>query len=187
MLSHSVSTHQGPFCLHTGRSFKQSWIRSRPYASLHLSQSPQSSVHRLSSHPRKTATAYGYASTSLAWITTSGSKDTNHLLQLRQLLTKPQIWQRSSQHSMPWRITINALWLRRTKIWLHLSHHWDDIKFLEAPYGMSSISEHYKRWMDEAFTGLSGYCRIVDDVVIYDVKPAHHADHVRQFLQHCTV
>lgn len=30
-------------------------------------------------------------------------------------------------------------------------------KFLRAPYGISSISEHYNRIMDEAFSGLSGY------------------------------
>lgn len=30
-------------------------------------------------------------------------------------------------------------------------------KFLRAPYGISSISEHYNRRMDEAFAGLTGY------------------------------
>ena len=39
--------------------------------------------------------------------------------------------------------------------------------------------------MDEVFSGLSGYRRVVDDIVIYDHNPAHHADHVRQFLQCC--
>ena len=34
--------------------------------------------------------------------------------------------------------------------------------YLRAPYGISSISEHYDRRMAEAFTGLSGFCRIVD-------------------------
>ena len=58
-------------------------------------------------------------------------------------------------------------------------------KFLRAPYGISSISEHYNRRLDEAFSGLSGYRRVVDDVVIYDDNPTHHADHVRQFLQRC--
>ena len=58
-------------------------------------------------------------------------------------------------------------------------------KFLRAPYGISSISEHYNRRMDEAFAGLSGFRRIVDDVVIYDSTATHHADHVRQFLQRC--
>ena len=58
-------------------------------------------------------------------------------------------------------------------------------KYLRAPYGISSISEHYNRQMDEAFTGLSGFRRIVDDVIIYDCNATHHADHVRQFLRRC--
>ena len=52
-------------------------------------------------------------------------------------------------------------------------------KYLRAPYGISSISEHYNRRMDEAFAGLTGCRRIVDDVVIYDSDPAQHTDHVR--------
>ena len=40
--------------------------------------------------------------------------------------------------------------------------------------------------MDEAFAELSGYRRIVDDVVIYENDPTVHTDHVRQFLQQCT-
>ena len=39
--------------------------------------------------------------------------------------------------------------------------------------------------MDEAFTGLTGFRCIVDDVVTYDKDPSTHADHVRQFLQCC--
>ena len=58
-------------------------------------------------------------------------------------------------------------------------------KYLRAPYGISSISEHYNRRMDEAFAGLTGYRRIVDDVVIYDSDTSQHIDHVRQFLQRC--
>lgn len=58
-------------------------------------------------------------------------------------------------------------------------------KYLRAPYGISSISEHYNRRMDEAFAGLSGYRRVVDDVVIFDSNEAEHAAHVRQFLQRC--
>ncbi len=38
-------------------------------------------------------------------------------------------------------------------------------KYLRAPYGISSISEHYNRRMDEALIGLSGYRHVVD---IYD-------------------
>ena len=58
-------------------------------------------------------------------------------------------------------------------------------KFLRAPYGISSISEHYNWRMDEAFTGLPGFRRVVDDIVIYDNNIAEHTHHVRQFLQRC--
>ena len=58
-------------------------------------------------------------------------------------------------------------------------------QFLRAPYGISSISEHYNRRMAEAFEGLPGYRRIVDDVVIYSDADKSHADHVRRFLQRC--
>ena len=40
-------------------------------------------------------------------------------------------------------------------------------KYLRAPYGLSSIAEHYNRRMAEAFEGLTGFCRIVDDIVIF--------------------
>ena len=58
-------------------------------------------------------------------------------------------------------------------------------KYLRAPYGISSISEHYNRRMDEALKGLSGFRRIVDDVVIFDSDAVQHANHVRKFLQRC--
>ena len=58
-------------------------------------------------------------------------------------------------------------------------------KYLRAPYGISSISEHYDRRMAEAFTGLTGFQRIVDDIVIYDSDPQQHTTHVVQFLQRC--
>jgi cell division GTPase FtsZ len=41
-------------------------------------------------------------------------------------------------------------------------------KLLRAPFGLSSISEHYNRRMYEAFQGLSDFRRIVDDVLIFD-------------------
>ena len=50
-------------------------------------------------------------------------------------------------------------------------------KYLRAPYGISSISEHYNRRMDEAFA--------VDDIIIYNNNAAQYTDHVRQFLQRC--
>ena len=58
-------------------------------------------------------------------------------------------------------------------------------KYLRAPYGISSISEHYNRRMDEAFVGLTGFRRVVDDVLIFDSNVEEHAGHVRQFLQRC--
>lgn len=39
--------------------------------------------------------------------------------------------------------------------------------------------------MVEALEGLSGYHRIVDDIIIYDKDPQQHIEHVRQFLQRC--
>ena len=56
-------------------------------------------------------------------------------------------------------------------------------KYLRAPYGISSISEHYNRRMGEALAGLSGFHRIVDYIVIYDSTIEDHVGHVRQFLQ----
>ena len=44
-------------------------------------------------------------------------------------------------------------------------------KYLRAPYGISSISEHYDRRIAEAFTGLTGFRHIIDDIVIYDSDP----------------
>ena len=39
--------------------------------------------------------------------------------------------------------------------------------------------------MTEAFEGLSGFRRIVDDIIIYDKDAETHMTHVRQFLQRC--
>ena len=58
-------------------------------------------------------------------------------------------------------------------------------KFLQAPYGISSISEHYDRRMDSAFEGLTGFRRVVDDIVIFDENEEKHIEHVRQFLRRC--
>ena len=54
-----------------------------------------------------------------------------------------------------------------------------------TPFGISSISEHYNRRLDEAFQSLHNYRRIVDDVVIYDNNETSHVTHVRQFLEMC--
>ena len=37
-----------------------------------------------------------------------------------------------------------------------------------------------------AFAGLTGYRRIVDDIVIYDSDEAQNTDYVRQFLRRCS-
>ena len=58
-------------------------------------------------------------------------------------------------------------------------------KYLRAPYDLSSIAEHYNRRMAEALEGLSGYRRIVNDIVIYDKDPQQHVQHVKQFLERC--
>ena len=58
-------------------------------------------------------------------------------------------------------------------------------KYLHALYGISSISEHYNRRMAEALADLSGFCRIVDDIVIYDSIIDDHIAHVREILQRC--
>ena len=39
--------------------------------------------------------------------------------------------------------------------------------------------------MAEAFTGLTGFRRVVDDITIYDSDEHQHAIHVQQFLQRC--
>ena len=58
-------------------------------------------------------------------------------------------------------------------------------KYLRAPYGISSISEHYNRRMDEAFAGMQGMRKIVDDVVVFDQNEQEHVEHVRQILHLC--
>ena len=58
-------------------------------------------------------------------------------------------------------------------------------KYLRAPYGLSSIAEHYNRRMAEAFEGLTGFQCIVDDIVMFDKNVQDHGNYVRQFLQRC--
>ena len=53
-------------------------------------------------------------------------------------------------------------------------------KYLCALYGISSISEHYDRCMAKPFTGLTGFRRIIDDIVIYDSDPQQHTTLVMQ-------
>ena len=56
-------------------------------------------------------------------------------------------------------------------------------KYLHAPYGISSISEHYNHHIGEASADLLRFRRIVNDIVIYDGDD--HIAHVREFVQHC--
>ena len=58
-------------------------------------------------------------------------------------------------------------------------------QYLRAPYGVSSISEHYNRRMDECFRGIDGIRRVVDDVIIYSRTRNEHIARVRQFLDRC--
>ena len=61
-------------------------------------------------------------------------------------------------------------------------------KFLRAPYGVSSIYLNITIiGTDEAFSGLSGYRCIVNDIVIYDSDEKLPDLHVRQFLQCCRI
>ena len=57
--------------------------------------------------------------------------------------------------------------------------------FCRAPYGVTSISEHYNRRMDEAFEGLTGFRKVVDDVIIFSRTLSEHLQHVREFLSRC--
>ena len=57
--------------------------------------------------------------------------------------------------------------------------------FLRAPYGVTSIAEHYNRRMDEAFEGLTGFRKVVDDVIIFSRTKDEHIRHVRKFLTRC--
>ena len=59
----------------------------------------------------------------------------------------------------------------------------EHFKYLQVPYGLSSIAEHYNHCMAEAFEGLSGFQKIVDDIIIFDKDEESHKRHVKQFLQ----
>ena len=56
--------------------------------------------------------------------------------------------------------------------------------YLMSPFGISSISEHYNRRMDEALAGLERTEHIVDDCLVASKADEHEAD-VRRFLQRC--
>jgi len=77
--------------------------------------------------------------------------------------------------------TISTLWMQKAS---HIPCLYR-FKYLRAPYGLSSIAKHYDRQMAEEFEGLTGYCHVVDDVVIYDKDRESHIAHVHQFLKRC--
>ena len=56
-------------------------------------------------------------------------------------------------------------------------------KYLRAPYGLSSIAEHYNRRMAEAFEGLTGFRHIVDDVITHDKDIESHCHCVPYLVQ----
>lgn len=58
-------------------------------------------------------------------------------------------------------------------------------KYLRAPYGISSISDHYNRRMHECFVNMKDFARVVDDVIVYDNNINEHYTHVEKFLQVC--
>ena len=49
--------------------------------------------------------------------------------------------------------------------------------FLRAPYGISSISDHYNRRMEEAFSGMEDFRRVVDDVIVFSESKEAHTVH----------
>ena len=64
------------------------------------------------------------------------------------------------------------------------SHHMADLNFFMS---LMETHQHYNRRMAEAFTGLTGFQRIIDNIVIYDSAPQQHTTYVMQLLQtHCT-
>ena len=39
--------------------------------------------------------------------------------------------------------------------------------------------------MDDAFSGLANYCKVINDVMIFDCDFNGHIDRVQQFLKRC--
>ena len=58
-------------------------------------------------------------------------------------------------------------------------------KFLRAPFGISCISEHYNRRMEEALSDIPRLKRVVDDFAVYDDNLTVHRGHVETVLQRC--
>ena len=52
-------------------------------------------------------------------------------------------------------------------------------KYLCTPYSIFSLSEHYDERMAEEFTGLTGFHRVLDDIIINDSDEHQHGSHAR--------
>ena len=57
--------------------------------------------------------------------------------------------------------------------------------YMRAPYGVSSIPEHYNRRRDTAFQGMSQFAKLIGIAMVYDKSRKDHTHHVRKFLQRC--
>jgi len=93
--------------------------------------------------------------------------------------------QSSSQHLIPWKAYHQCAWNSKSQWLMTFIIPFGRFEYLRALYGISSISEHYDPCMVGAFTGLTGFLRIVDDIVIYVNDASTHTEHVRTFLKHC--
>ena len=51
------------------------------------------------------------------------------------------------------------------------------VKYLRAPFGLSSIAENFNQRMVEALDNLDDFKQIVDNVVVYDAMRETHAQH----------
>jgi hypothetical protein len=57
--------------------------------------------------------------------------------------------------------------------------------YMKSPFGISSISEHYNRRVDEAIAGLQHTTHVVDDCLVFSKGSRQHENDVRCFLQRC--
>ena len=59
-------------------------------------------------------------------------------------------------------------------------------RYERAPFGISSISEHYNRRMSEELQGLPNITKVVDDNIVYSANDlTTHAASVWKFLTRC--
>ena len=62
---------------------------------------------------------------------------------------------------------------------------WGRFRMLRLPQGLSVSSDEYNRRGDQALAGIPNTCKIVDDVLAYDVQYADHLRHVIRILERC--